>query len=215
MAETSFTDREVIQAAQNFVCMVVHSENDHGETEYVIGRKKVKLCNEWYTIPCKEHQKGEASLGRFFQGVFRTPTSVFCDPSGKELFRVTGGMNARQLTTRMSGALEKVKGPNVPAALWKRVQKMIADAKAHVEKDEFKKAIALCTKAGKTRGSDAFEKMSREALEEINEHGNILLELAAKLDNPSLQKTIIQNVASDFRGLPVSKKAFEELRKKK
>ena len=215
MAETSFTDRKVIAAAQNFVCVVAHRENAHGETEYVIDREKVKLCNEYYTINCKEHQKGESAIGRFFQGTFGTPTTVFCDPFGNELFRVRGGLAAGMLTNRMSDALAKVKGPKVSAAQWKFAQKMIADAKAHVEKKEYKKAISIYTKLGKMRGSTSFKKMSKEALGEINEEGVFLLAQATEIEDASKRKSAIRKISGEFRGLPVAKQAYEELRKKK
>jgi len=99
MSETTFTDPKVIEASKNFVNIIAHRETT---TATAKSRRegKIKLCNEYYNIPCSVHTKGESVVGKFFQGSLGTPSTVFADPSGKEISKVTGSMGQASSSRR-------------------------------------------------------------------------------------------------------------------
>lgn len=210
MAESSYPDPKVIQMSQNFVNVIAHRDTGHGENEVQVGKEKLKLCKEYMTIPCEVHVKGEEAVGKFFQGSLGTPTTVFCDPTGKELFRQPGGMGAGELVNKMKDAFNKVGGEKVPFPVWAQAKKNLADGNALLEKGEHKKAIEAFSKVGKMKGK-GFKSMGDEALAKVNEAGDKLLTDALALDNVDEKKKALKKIADDFKPLEVAAKAKKEL----
>ena len=210
MAESSYTDSKLIEMSRNFVNVVAHSETGHGDKEVQVGKEKMTLCKEYFTIPCEVHTKAWSAVSKFFQGNFGTPTTVFCDPSGKELFRQAGGMGAGELTNKMKDALGKVGGEKVPFPVWAQAKKNLADGNALLEKGEHKKAIEAYSKVGKLKGK-GFKAMCDEALAKVNEAGDKLLADALALDNVDEKKKALKKIADDFKPLEVAAKAKKEL----
>src|SRR5262245_7431153 len=130
MAESTWTDKKVIEASKNFVCLVGHSETGHGSNEVILGREKVKLCSEYYTIPCDKHVEGEKAVSRFVEGTFTVPLTVFAEPGGKELSRKTGGLSAGELVKQMNDVLSKVSGEKVSLPVWQTGKQLVKDAEA-------------------------------------------------------------------------------------
>src|SRR5262245_58113397 len=130
MSESTFTDPKVIAASKNFVNVIAHRETGHGDHEVMVGKEKIKLCNEYYDIPCSVHTKGDSAVGKFFQGGLGTPSTVFADPSGKEISKVTGSMGAGELVKKMNEALGKVSGDKIPLDQWQAAHKLAADSDA-------------------------------------------------------------------------------------
>src|SRR5688500_15522665 len=113
MSETSYVDPKVVEMSKNFVNVVAHQETSHGDREILVGREKKKLCAEYFNIPCSVHVKGYEAAGKFFQGTFSTPTTVFADPGGVEISRKVGGLGAGELVKAMNEALLKVGGEKI------------------------------------------------------------------------------------------------------
>ena len=212
MAETSFLDKKVIAKSQFFVCVIAHRETAHGETEVVIGREKKSLCNEYQTIPCEVHTKGDSATGKFYSGSFGVPATVFTDTEGKELSKVSGGLAAGPLIKQMDAALAKVKGTKIPLSTWRAAHQMVELGNKYVEKKDYRKAMQYYQKVAKIRGSDHFKAMSQEALDDLNEVGIGLLADALEIENVGKRKTAVRKVASMFRSLPVSKLATQQLK---
>jgi hypothetical protein len=211
MAESTWTDKKVIEASKNFVCLVGHGEMQHGSNEVLLGREKVKLCSEYYTISCDKHVDGAKIVGRFFQGQYSTPTTVFAEPGGKELFRKQGSMSAGELVKQMNDALSKVAGEKVPLPVWAAAKQLLKDAEAALEKKDGKKAIDAYTKVGKLSRSIWFKDTSKEGLDKVNAEGEKLLQDAMALENAAEKKKALQKIADDFKPLPVSAQAKKEL----
>jgi hypothetical protein len=214
MSDSTFTDAKIIELSKNFVNIIAHGETGHGEHEVQVGREKVKLCNDYYVIPCSVHTKGESVVGKFFQGSFGTPSTVFADPSGKELFKVQGSMASGELTKKMNEALSKVSGEKVPLGLWQLARKFVADSDAFLAKGDVKKAVDAVVKLGKIKGA-AFKAMSEEASAKVEEAGKKALADALALENVEEKKKALKKVAEDFKPLPVSNEAKKELEKLK
>ena len=182
MSETTFTDPKVIEASKNFVNVIAHRETGHGDREVTVGKEKIKLCNEYYDIPCSVHTKGDAVVGKFFQGGLGTPSTVFADPSGKELFKVTGSMSSGELIKKMNEASGKVKGEKVHLALWQTAHKFAADSEAFLAKGDVKKAVDAVTKLGKMKGA-AYKTLQEEASGKVEDAGRKALTDALALEN--------------------------------
>jgi len=210
MSETSFTDAKVIEMSRNFVNVIAHRETAHWDKETLVGKEKVKLCNDYHTIPCSVHVKGEEAIGKFFQGAFGTPTAVFCDPTGKELFKVPGSMSSSELTKKMQEALGKVTGEKIPLPMWQASQKGIQDGDAFLAKGDVRKSVEAYTKVGKFRGA-AFKKMSEESLEKVNAEGEAKLKEALALENVEEKKKALRKIADDYKPLACSAQAKKEL----
>ena len=212
MAETSFTSAKVIQMSQMFVSVIACRENAHGDTEKLVGREKVDLCNKYYTVPCSVHQEGGSAVSQFFEGSVQVPATVFCDPFGNELSKVTGNLSSSALAKKMAEVQKEVKGDKVPLAVWKTAHQVKKQGEAYEAKGDWSKALSAYKKIGSLRGSNYFKKMSREALAELNETGVKLLEEAMNIESLSKKKRAIRKIVSGFRSLPVSKKASVALK---
>ncbi len=210
MAESSFVDPKVIELSKSFVNVVAFSETTHGEKEVFIGKDKVKLCNEFHTIPCSTHTEGAKSVGRFVTGNYTVPVTWLCDPSGKELIKAQGGLSSGELMKKMNEALVKVSGEKATLPMWQLARKTIEDGDAAFEKRDYKKALDCYEKVAKMRGS-AFKKMSDEALERTNADGEKLLKDALAIENVDDKKKALKKLAEDFKPLACSVTAKKEL----
>jgi hypothetical protein len=211
MSETSYTDPKVIEASKNFVNVVAHQETAHGDREILVGREKLKLCTDYFTIPCSTHVKGWAALGKFFEGNFVTPTTVFADPSGAELLRKPGTLSGGELVKAMQEALGKVSGEKIPLAIWNAKAQLEADVDAALAKGDGKKAQDLATKLGKLGKAAAFKEASKEAQDRIEAAGRKALEAALGLEKPEEKKKALQKIADAYKPLPVADEAKKAL----
>jgi hypothetical protein len=214
MSESTFTDAKVIELSKNFVNLVAHRETEHGDHEVQVGKEKIKLCNEYYNIPCSVHQKADSVVGKFFQGSFGTPSTVFADPSGKEISKVQGSLSGGELIKKMNDALSKVSGEKVPLAMWQAAQKLVADSEAFLAKGDVKKAVDAVVKLGKMKGA-AFKTMGDEATAKVEDGGKKALAEALALDNVEEKKKALKKIVEDYKPLPVSNEAKKELDKLK
>ena len=212
MAETSFTNSKVIQMSQLFVCVIAHQENAHGDTEMLVGREKVDLCNKYYTVPCSVHQEGGSAVPQFYEGSVQVPATVFCDPFGNELFKKSGNLASTALVKKMAEMLREVKGEKVPLAVWNAAKLLKKKGEAYEERGDYSKALSAYKKIGSLRGSNYFKQLSREALAALNEKGVELLEEALQIESLSKKKSAIRKIVSAFRSLPVSKEASAALK---
>jgi hypothetical protein len=210
MSESTYTDPKFIELSKSFVNLVAHQETTHGSHEAVVGKDKIKLCNEYYDIPCDVHTKACKALGRFFNGTFGTPTTVFADPSGKEISRVVGGASTGELTKKMNEALSKVDGDKIPLTTWSSAKQWNAEAEGAFEKGDVKKAVEVWTKIGKLKGA-RFRVMSQDGLKKADEAGDQALKGALALENVEEKKKALRKIVDDFRGLPVASEAKKNL----
>lgn len=210
MAASSYPDAKVIEMSRNFVNVVAHRETSHGDKEVVIGREKVKLCQEYYTIPCDVHVKGCDAINKFFSGNMGLPTTVFCDPTGKEISRETGSLGAGALVKKMQEVLGKVSGEKIHYTLWKQASQSISDGDALLEKGEHKKAIEAYSKVSKMKGK-ALQQLATDALAKASEIGEKLLGEALAIEDVAEKKKALKRIADDFKPLEVAVKAKKEL----
>jgi hypothetical protein len=214
MSESTFTDPKVIELSKNFVNVIAHRETSHGDHEVLVGKEKVKLCNEYYDIPCSVHTKGDAAVGKFFQGSFGTPSTVFADPSGKEISKVQGGLSSGELIKKMNEAQAAVSGEKISLTQWQSAQKFVADSEAFLAKGDTKKAVDAVVKLGRMKGA-AFKTMSEEATAKVEDAGKKALSEALAMDNVEEKKKALKKIVDDYKPLAVSNEAKKELEKLK
>jgi hypothetical protein len=206
MEEGTLKNAKVIELSKTFVNVVAHQETAHGSTEALVGREKVQLCNDYGTIPCETHVKGWSAVGRFINGTFGTPTTIFCDPTGKEISRHEGDPGAGEMVKEMTDALAKVEGEKISAAIWSQQ----SEAQAAFEKEDFKKAVDLWTKLGKSK-APALRTLSQEGLQKTGDKGAGALKAALAIESVPEKKTALKKIVDDFKGLPVAADAKKEL----
>jgi len=214
MSDSTFTDPKVIEMSKNFVNIIAHGETGHGDHEVQVGKDKVKLCNDYYVIPCSVHTKGESVVGKFFQGTFGTPSTVFADPSGKEIAKYQGGLAGGELIKKMNDALGKVSGEKIPLGLWQAANKFVADSETFLSKGDTKKAVDAVVKLGKIKGA-GFKAMSEEATAKVEEGGKKALAEALAIENVEEKKKALKKIVEDYKPLAVSNEAKKELDKLK
>lgn len=210
MSETTFTDPKVIELSKNFVNVIAHRETGHGDREVMVGREKIKLCNEYYDIPCSVHTKGEAVVGKFFQGTFGTPSTVFADPSGKELFKITGGLSSGELIKKMNEALSKVSGEKISLTQWQAAHKLVADLEGFLAKGDAKKAAEAYGRLSKMKGT-AFKSMAEDSAAKAEEAGQKALKEALAIENAEEKKKALRKIVEDYKPFAVSLEAKKEL----
>src|SRR5687767_11380633 len=210
MSDSTFTDPRVIELSRNFVNVLAHSETAHGDRDAIVGREKVKLCNEYGNIPCSVHTKGWSAVGKFINGTFMTPTTIFADPQGKEIGKSEGGLSGKELTKKMEDALAKVPGDKIHSALWQAARRFVADSDAWLAKGEPKKAVECLVKLGKIKGAP-IKAIADEAVSRANEAGRRALQTAVALGADEGKKKALRKVVDDYRPLEVSAEAKKEL----
>src|SRR6516165_634152 len=204
MSDSTFTDSKVIELSRNFVNVIAHSETAHGDRDAAVGREKTKLCNEYGSIPCSVHTKGWSSaVGKFIQGTFMTPTTIFADPKGKEIGKSEGGLNANELLKKMNEALAKVPGDHVPSTQWQAARRLAADSDAWLARGEPRKAADCLVKLGKMK-SAPIKSIADEAVERANESGRKALQAALALGADEEKKKALKKVIDDYKPLEVS-----------
>ncbi|HLY73772.1 MAG TPA: thioredoxin family protein, partial [Planctomycetota bacterium] len=210
MEEETLRNAKVIELSRSFVNVVAHRDTAHGSSEALRGRDKVMLCNDYGNIPCEVHVKGWGAIGQFIQGTFGTPTTVFCDPSGKELSRHEGDPGSADMIKEMNDALSKVSGDHIPQALWSQAVQLRTDAEAALQKEDLKKASDLTGKLGKMKGSP-FKTMSQELSAKIDEKGAEALKAALAIESIDQKKAALKKLLDEVKGLPVALEAKKEL----
>jgi hypothetical protein len=210
MSDSTFTDPKVIELSKNFVNVIAHRETAHGDHEVMVGKEKIKLCNEYFDIPCSVHTKGDSVVGKFFQGTFGTPSTVFADPTGKEISKVQGGLSSGELMKKMNEALTTVPGEKISLTAWQSAHKFIAEGDAFLAKGDAKKAGDAYGKVAKMKGA-AFKAMNDEASARLTEAGEKALKEALAIENVEEKKKALKKISEDYKPLPVSFEAKKEL----
>lgn len=213
MEASTYPDAKVIAASKNFVNVISHSETSHGTKKVIVGREIQEWCKEYWGITCDVHVEGSKASGNFFKGSYGTPTTVFCDPEGKELARYPGGLGSGDLVKKMNEVLAKVPGAKISATEWTGAKKSVALVDELIGKEEYKKAVAEATKLAKNR-NDALAKMGADAVAKLEEKGNALIEQAKGMMDSDAEgaKRLLRQVSSDFKGLECAKTAAELLK---
>jgi hypothetical protein len=210
MSDSAFTDPRIIELSRSFVNVLAHNETTHGDHDAVVGKEKVKLCNEYATVPCSLHRQGWSAVGKFINGTFIAPMTLFADPAGKEIGKAEGGLSANDLLKKMNDMLTKVPGDKITSSQWQAARRLVSDSDAWLAKGEPKRAAECLVKLLKMKGAP-IKSIAGEAAERANEAGRRALQAALALGADEEKKKALRKVVDDYRPLEVSAEAKKEL----
>jgi hypothetical protein len=210
MSDSAFTDPRIIELSRSFVNVLAHNETTHGDHDAVVGKEKVKLCNEYATIPCSLHRKGWSAVGKFINGTFVAPMTLFADPAGREIGKAEGGLSPNDLLKKMNDMLAKVPGDHIHSSLWQAARRLVSDTDGWLAKGEPRKAAECLVKLAKLKGAP-IKAIADEAAERANEAGRRALQAALALGADEEKKKALRKVVDDYKPLEVSAEAKKEL----
>jgi len=212
MESSTYTDKKFIEASRMWVNVACHSETGH-EVDAIIGGKKVSVCERYWNLPCDAHSKGSSGARSKYTGITGVPCTVYADPEGKELEREVGGKSASELIKVQEKLLEKVPGEKISVVEWSQAAKLLADADAAFEKEEWKKAVEGYTKVSKLP-KKALKEKGAAGLEKADAKGKELIAQAKEMiaTDKEAAKKLLSKVANDFKPLPCSKEAAAALK---
>lgn len=217
MATSTYTDPKAIAASKNCVNVVSHGDTGHGTREVIVnGREKKTWCKEYWGISCDVHVEGGKAVGKFMNGSYGTPTTILCDPDGKEISRKPGAIGGGELVKMITEALAKIPGEKILGQDWFPSKKAITDAEEAFGKEDYKKAIELAAKVAKHK-LKGVAALAEETQKKIAEKGEALFEEAkgkVESDKPEAKK-LLKKIADTFKGLDVAKKAADLLKELK
>jgi len=216
----TYPNPAAVAASKNVVFIVGHLgargwDTTHGTKEITKGKEKVKVCKIYASLTCDEHVAiGKQKASDFFgDKVFATPTHIFCDPSGKELSRRPGAINAPDLVKEIDAAVAKVPGTRVSKDEYDTAMVSMNQAQACVKKDDIKKAIEAFQKVAKSP-NDRLRELGEKELKALDESGNARCEAAERLLESSEEqgKKELEKIAKEYPPLACAKRAQEILK---
>lgn len=210
MEDTVYPDAKVIDASRNFVNVIGHREDEHGTRDVVVNKEKMTVCKVYGSIACEVHKQGFSNTNKFFSGNFKTPTTIFCDPSGKELSRKEGGLSITEQVKLMGEALKRVSGDHIALGSWKSAKQLMTDGDAYLKDGNYKKALELYAKVAKMTGRGLVN-MGKEGIQKIEAEGDAKIKEALEVEDPASKKEALKKIAEDFKGTETEKKARKEI----
>ena len=214
MESSTLPNEPVITATADIVAVASHVDNDHGTIDVVENGVKVKRCSIYPNLSCEDHMRTSEVGKSYLKGRFAAPVSLWCDPSGKEMFRKSGFRQPEAFLGDIKEALGKVPGARVPKADYDRYALPFEEAETALSSGKYRIAIEGFTAASK--GSiESLRKSSLEALDGITRPGeNLLARAKSALDAGRKDKAAeaLKLVAGEFGALECGRRAAELLK---
>ncbi|NUN49598.1 MAG: hypothetical protein HUU15_12290 [Candidatus Brocadiae bacterium] len=210
MDSSVYANKDFVAASKRWVNVYCSKDSGHG-TEKVGDRE---MCKIHPGITCEDHISCNASAGgKFFQGTFRAPATVWCTPDGKEIGKQQGGMSAKQVIEKMAEA-EKVVGPGLDSDSYVYLLEKLAAGEKATADGKVKEAVDLYAgilKAmAKNPAAKSWTEKAQGALDQLVEgaKGRIADAVAAKdAGDFAKAKELLKSVQTEFKGQPVAKDA--------
>ena len=226
MERTAYPNPAVVAASKNLVCVVAHAgtgaknswDTSHGMKEIKQGTEKVKVCKIYgASLVCSDHVEifKERVPAVYGDKTFPTPFHIYYSPAGEELSRVEGAVTPQKLAEDMAAALARVTGNHVGKDDYEATKAQVSTAKAHVKKDEIKKAIELFTKITKHK-NEMLRPVGQKELDALESSGHARVQTALQTletnNGEEAAKKELKKVAEEYVPLPCAKEAAEILR---
>ena len=215
MESSTLPDPQVIAATADIVGVASHVDNDHGTIEVTENGRKVKRCKIYPNISCEDHMRTSEVGKLYIRGRFAAPVSLWCDPTGKEMFRKYGFRNPDAFQEDLKEALGKVPGARIAKADYD-VQAVPLEAALAAKADsKYKAAIEGFIAAGKGK-IEALRKSAESGLQEVRKSGESILDRARRAvesKRPERARDMLVMLADEFGALDIGKEAAELLKK--
>lgn len=210
MDSSVYANKDFVAASKRWVNVYCSKDSGHGTEK--VGDKE--MCKLHPGITCEEHIACNASAGgKYFQGTFRAPATVWCKPDGTEIGKVQGGMSAKQVIEKM-GEAEKVLGPGLDVDAYDFLLDRLAVGDKAVADEKLKEAVDAYAAAVKTFGKNPAAKTwtdkAQAALDQLVEGARTKIAEAATAKDAgdfAKAKELLKSVQTDFKGQPVAKEA--------
>ncbi len=215
MESSTLPDESVISASADVVAVASHVDNDHKSIEVVEKGVKVRRCSIYPNLACEDHVRTSEVGMKYIKGRFAAPVSLWCDASGKELFRKTGYRRPEVFLLDMKDALAKVTGTRIPKADYDRQALPLEEAEAALGAGKYKAAIEGYTAAAKG-GIEELRKTAETALAAVKRTGQGLLargRSAVESGRKEQARGLLELIAAEFGALDCGREAAELLRK--
>jgi len=215
MESSTLPNDTVISATTDIVAVASHVDNDHKSVEVVENGVKVRRCTIYPNLKCEDHVRTSEVGMKYIKGRFAAPVSLWCDASGKELFRKSGFRQPERFLEDLKEALGQVPGKRVAKPDYDRQALPLEAAEAALSDGKYKAAIEGFTAASKG-DIEPLRKAAEIGLAGATRTGQGLLARGrAALDSGRTEQAreLLKLVAEEFAALDCGREAAELLKK--
>jgi len=215
MESSTLPDETVIKASADIVAVASHVDNDHKTIEVIENGVKVKRCSIYPNLSCEDHVRTSAVGMIYIKGRFAAPVSIWCDPSGKELFRKYGFRRPEVFQDDLKEALEKVPGTRIVKADYDLQARPFEDGLEALKQGKYKPAVEGFMAAAKGK-IESLKKEAEKALADVKNIGAAMLVRArSALDAGKRDRAreLLAYIAAEFAALDAGREASELLKK--
>lgn len=210
MARTVFPHKDLAKLSYDFVPVIAHGNPDHGEGDFVVKGKKTHLCKIYDVASCELHTNMAPELSKrgLLKGVKGTPTHIMFNPHDLSEISRAHGMSVGQIEDAVKDA-QKQMGKPVRYKDFQKMRKILDEAKAQVEKGDYKKALRAA-KGFDAKGMKSLEAEAKAIETAVMEAGKKLLEEAkAALESGDEKQAskILKELTREFSGTDIGKEA--------
>lgn len=210
MDSSVYANKDFVAASKRWVNVYCSKDSGHGTEK--VGTEE--MCKLHPTIKCDDHVNCNAAAGgKYFNGTFRAPATVWCMPDGKEIGKQQGGMSAKQVIEKMAEA-EKAVGAGLDSDSYQFLLDKLAAGEKAVADGKIKEAVetyvATLKAMGKNPGAKTYTDKAQAALDKLVEGAKGKIEEAnAAKDAKEFAKAkeLLKSVQVNFKGQPVAKDA--------
>ncbi|MHC4469383.1 MAG: hypothetical protein ACYTDY_10280 [Planctomycetota bacterium] len=210
MARTVFSHKDLAKFSLEFVPVMAHGNPDHGEGDFVVGGKKMRLCRIYDLPNCKSHadMRGAVAQRGLLKGVGGTPTHVIYNPHDLTEISRANYMNVSQIQDSINDAQKKM-GKPVRYKDFQKMRKTLDDVKAAADKADYRKALRGL-KSFDAKGMKSLADEAEKLRGKIMEAGKKMLEDAkAALEAGEKKQAgkLLKDVTRHFAGTDLAKEA--------
>jgi TolA-binding protein len=210
MARSVFPHKDLAKLSYDFVPVIAHGNPDHGEGDFIYGKKKTHLCKIYDVPNCKAHSDMGSELSRrgLLKGVRGTPTHIMFNPHDLSEISRAHGMSVGQIEDAVEDAQKKL-GKPIRYKDFQKMRKALDEVKASIEKGDYRKALKGL-KSFDAKGLKSLEAEAKKLSEETMDAGGKMIEAAeAALEAGDKKKAgkLLKDVTRHFSGTDLAKKA--------
>lgn len=210
MDTSVYANKELVAASKRWVNVYCNRDSGHGKQR--VGERE--MCKRHPEITCEEHiECNSIASGKYFQGAFRMPATVWCKSDGTEIGKVEGGLSAKQVIEKMRWA-ETIVGPGLDTDAYDFLLDRLAVGEKAAADGRTKDAVDAYAAAVKTYGKHpAAKKWTDEAQAALDQLAGVarrkIADAATAKDAGDFAKArdLLASVQTDFKGQPVVKEA--------
>jgi hypothetical protein len=212
MIGTVFLHKDAVRVSHECVAVIAHGNADHGEGEWVVGRKKQHLCNIYDLPSCKAHEDLRQAMAEkgLLKGVRGTPTHIIYNPHDLSELARTHHMTLGKIEDAIAEA-QRTLGKPVTWREYSKAREDLEEAKAHFEEQDYRKAMKSL-KGFDSRGLEGLEAEAEKLRADLLAAGEAKIEEARRLIESGENKAaikILREVSRDFSGTDLAKTAKE------